>query len=85
MVLESLSNATVDVFSARQPFDFPALRLRLACSDGLLQGNFSALESLAASAGLGINAASISTLATTHANRAMAKRDMMHLPSFGPL
>ena len=56
MVLEGLRDATVYVFPAREPLDFLALCLRLARSDGLLEGNLFSLGQLAASAGPGINA-----------------------------
>jgi hypothetical protein len=86
MVLESLRDAMVYVFPAREPLDLPALCLRLACSDGLLQSNLSALDRLAASAGLGINAVPLaSIIAIMLVNRAVAKRDMMRSPWFGNL
>jgi len=39
MLLEGFSDAVVDVFPARQPRDFLALRLRLAGDDRLLQSD----------------------------------------------
>src|ERR1700694_4072915 len=82
-VPESFCDAMVYVFPAGEPLDLLAPRLRLACNDSLLQDNLSALEALAASADVGINAVPpASAMAIMHANRAVAKRDIMHFPWF---
>src|SRR5207302_6073060 len=67
MVLESLRDATVYVFPAREPLDLLALCFRFACNDRLLQGN---LVSLGDARCLGGNGHQYSTAGQCHGDKA---------------
>ena len=81
MVLESLRDARFTYFWRESHLTFLPFASALHATIARFKAILSALEMLAASAEMGINTVPrASVMAIRHANRALAKRDIIHLP-----